>query len=83
MRGCSWRGLGLFRGAFGGRQFLEMLAHQFRMPHVNGAGMRFLFGNANFREIVQHRLGFYFQFARQFIDADLICVSHQFCFSSP
>jgi hypothetical protein len=49
-----------------------MLADQLGMLNVNRTGMRFLVVNANFRQIIQNRPGFYFQIAGQLIDADLI-----------
>jgi hypothetical protein len=42
----------------------------------NGAGVRFLFGNAESGQKVNDGFGLDLEFAREFIDADLICVAH-------
>jgi len=38
--------------------------------------VRFLLSDTRFGQIVENRLGFYFQVARELIDANLICFRH-------
>ncbi len=53
-----------------------MLAHQLGMLQVNRAGVRLFFGDADFREELDQDLRLDLQFARQFIDTDLIGICH-------
>jgi hypothetical protein len=39
---------------------------------VDGAGVRFLFGDAQFGESIQNLVGLYFQLPRQLVDANLL-----------
>ena len=79
---CSCFGRGFFGGAFGFRgafgvgYALEVLLNFFGDIGGNGAGVRFLFGNAESGQKVNDGFGLDLEFAREFIDADLICVAH-------
>jgi hypothetical protein len=63
---------------FGVRQALQVLANFLRDIYRNGAGVRLLFGDAVPCEQVDDRFGLDLQLARQFIDSNLICVSHAY-----
>jgi len=60
------------------RHALQVLANFLRYIYRNGAGVRLLFGDAVPREQVDDRFGLDLQLARQFIDPNLICVSHAY-----
>jgi hypothetical protein len=64
----------LFRGVRLGDR--KMLADQLGMIQINRTGMGLLIDNPDFGEKVQHRSGFYFQFAGQFVNAYLIWIRH-------
>ena len=53
-----------------------MLAHQLGVLQVNRARVRLLFRDADFRQELDQDLGLDLQFARQFIDTDLIGICH-------
>jgi hypothetical protein len=53
-----------------------MLAHQLGMLQVNRAGVRLFFRDADLRQELDQDLGLDLQFARQFIDTDLIGICH-------
>jgi hypothetical protein len=63
---------------FGVRYALQVLADFFSDLHGNGAGVRLLFGDAVAWQQVDDRFGLDLQFARQFVNPDLICVSHTY-----
>jgi len=69
-----FRGGSGFRGSFGFRQILEVLAHSFRGVNINGTGVRLFFGDARFRQIIEDGLGLDLEVAGQFVDANLIGV---------
>jgi hypothetical protein len=87
---CNWRRgparsrfrRGFFRGAFGFgggfgvRYTLQVLLNFFRDIGGNGAGVRFLFGNAESGQKVNDGFRLDLEFARELIDTDLICVAH-------
>jgi hypothetical protein len=62
----------------GVRHALKVLADFFRDIHGNGAGVRLFFRDAVPCEQVDDRFGLDLQLARQFIDSNLICVSHAY-----
>jgi hypothetical protein len=66
----------LLGGSFGGGEILEMLADQYRVLDVDGAGVRLLFGDANLGQIVDQHLGLDFKFTRQFVNSDLVGFRH-------
>lgn len=53
-----------------------MLAHQLGVLQVNRARVRLFFRDADFRQELDQDLGLDLQFARQFIDTDLIGICH-------
>lgn len=65
-----------FGGAFGVRHTLQVLLNFFRDIGRNGTGVRFLFGNAESGQKVNNGFRLDLEFARELIDADLICVAH-------
>lgn len=65
-----------FRGAFGVRYTLQVLLNFFRDIRGNRTGVRFLFGNAESGQKVNDGFRLDLEFARELIDADLICVAH-------
>jgi hypothetical protein len=69
------RALG-FRRAFRVGYTLQMMLNFFRYIGRNRAGMRFLFGNAKTGQKVNDGFRLDLEFARELIDADLICVAH-------
>ena len=64
------------RGAFGIRYTLQVLLNFFGDIGGNRAGVRFLFGNAESGQKVNDGFRLDLEFARELIDADLICVAH-------
>jgi hypothetical protein len=78
--GCVFRGL-FGHGFLLGRGFLfssvpEVLAHSLGCVDVDRTRMRFFLGNAGLRQIINNCLGLDLEFARQFVDADLIRFCH-------
>ena len=87
---CNWRrgparsrfGRGFFRGAFGFgsafgvRHTLQVVLNFFGDIGGNRTGVRFLFGNAESGQKVNDGFRLDLEFARELIDADLICVAH-------
>ena len=67
-----------FRLRLGVGYALQVLANFLRDIYGNGAGVRLLFGDAVPGEQVDDRFGLDLQLARQFIDSNLICVSHAY-----
>jgi len=65
-----------FRRTFGVRHTLQVLLNFFRDIGGNRAGVRFLFGNAESGQKVNDGFRLDLEFARELIDADLICVAH-------
>jgi hypothetical protein len=65
-----------FRGVFGVRYTLQVLLNFFGDIGGNGTGVRFLFGNAESGQKVNDGFRLDLEFARELIDADLICVAH-------
>jgi hypothetical protein len=65
-----------FGGAFGVRYTLQVLLNFFGYIGGNRAGVRFLFGNAESGQKVNDGFRLDLEFARELIDADLICVAH-------
>ena len=71
-----------FRGAFGFRGGLsvsdtfQMVLNFFRDIGGNRAGVGLLFGNAESGQKVNNGFRLDLEFARELIDADLICVAH-------
>jgi hypothetical protein len=53
-----------------------MVLNLFRYIGRNRTGMRFLFGNAKTGQEVNDGFRLDLEFARELIDADLICVAH-------
>jgi hypothetical protein len=53
-----------------------MLLNFFGYIGGDGTGMRLLFGNAKTGQKVNDGFGLDLEFARELIDADLICVAH-------
>jgi hypothetical protein len=53
-----------------------MLADLVRYGHLNGAGVRLFFADANLRQEVNDHLGFDFELASQLIDPNLTFVAH-------
>jgi hypothetical protein len=53
-----------------------MLANSFGSRQINRAGVRLLFGDAGFGQIVNDRFGFDFQFPSQLVNPNLSFVSH-------
>jgi hypothetical protein len=53
-----------------------MLAHQYRVIHIDRARVRLLLVDANLRQIVDQHLGLDFEFAGQFVNSDLIRFWH-------
>jgi hypothetical protein len=53
-----------------------MLAHLYGGFHFDGTGVRLFLGDPGFRQIIDNRLGLYFEFASQFVDSDLIRIGH-------
>jgi hypothetical protein len=53
-----------------------MFTDFFRGSEIDGAGVRFLFGNASLRQIVDDRFGFDLKVTGQFVDSDLVRVRH-------
>jgi hypothetical protein len=51
-----------------------MLACEFRMLDVDRARVRFLFCNADLRQVVDQHLRLDLKFPREFVDSDLISV---------
>jgi hypothetical protein len=72
-----FRSFGGFRGGFGFRQILKVLAHSFSGVNINGTGVRLFFFDAGFRQIIYDCLGLDLEVAGQFVDANLICVWHR------
>jgi hypothetical protein len=75
-RGGFFRGAIGFSGAFGVRYTLQVLLNLFGDIGGNGTGVRFLFGNAESGQKVNDGFRLDLEFARELIDADLICVAH-------
>jgi hypothetical protein len=69
------RAFGFSRG-FGIRHALQVMLDLFRHIGGNRTGMRFLFGNAKTGQKVNDGFRLDLEFARELIDADLICVAH-------
>jgi len=53
-----------------------MLAHLYSGFYIDRAGMRFLFSNAGFGQIVNDGLCLDLELASQFVDSDLIRLGH-------
>jgi len=75
-RGGFFRGAIGFSGAFSVRYTLQVLLNLFGDIGGNGTGVRFLFGNAESGQKVDDGFRLDLEFARELIDADLICVAH-------
>jgi hypothetical protein len=67
--------LGFF-GSFGIGQLAEMLSGKIGEGIFERAGMRLLFGDANFRQILNKHSGFNFKLARQFVNSNLTWFCH-------
>jgi hypothetical protein len=65
-----------FRGGLGIRDTLQMVLNFFRDIGGNRAGVGLLFGNAESGQKVNNGFRLDLEFARELIDADLICVAH-------
>jgi hypothetical protein len=63
-------------GSFGRGKRVEMRANFFRRREVDRARVGLLLSDAGLGQVVDDRLGLYFEIAGQFIDADLIDVRH-------
>jgi hypothetical protein len=78
--GCVFRRLISYGLLFGFRlrfgEGAKMLAHLYRGFYLDRAGMRFFLGNAGLGQIVDDGLGLDLEFARQFVDSDLIRIGH-------
>jgi hypothetical protein len=70
------RGTVGFGGGFGIRHALQVMLNLFRHIGGNRTGVRFLFGNAKTGQKVNDGFRLDLEFAREFINADLICVAH-------
>lgn len=75
-RRCFFRGTLGFRSAFGIRYTLQVMFNFFRDVGRNGTGVGLLFGNAKTGQKVNDGFRLDLEFARELIDADLICVAH-------
>jgi hypothetical protein len=53
-----------------------MFSDLLRGGNIDGTGVRLLFFDADFRQVVDNRLGFDFQLASQFVNSYLGFVSH-------
>jgi hypothetical protein len=79
---CSRFGRGFFRGAFGFggafgvRYTLQMLLNFFRDIGGNRTGVSLLFLDSKTGQKVNDGFRLDLEFARELIDADLICVAH-------
>jgi hypothetical protein len=65
-----------FRCRFGVRYTLQVVLNFFGYIGRNRTGVRFLFGNAKTGQKVNDGFRLDLEFARELIDADLICVAH-------
>jgi hypothetical protein len=65
-----------FRGAFGVRYTLQVLLNFFRDIGGNRTGVRLLFLDSKTWQKVNDGFRLDLEFARELIDADLICVAH-------
>jgi hypothetical protein len=61
---------------FGGRHIAKMLAHELGVFQVNRTRVRLFFRDADFRQELDQDLSLDLQFARQFINSDLIRICH-------
>ncbi len=59
---------------FGCRESLEMLPHEFGVVQVERARVRLLFGDADFRQIIDQDFCLDLEFPCQLVDADLIWI---------
>jgi hypothetical protein len=73
---CFFRRTLDFRRSFGIRYTLQVVLNLFRHISGNGTGVRFLFGNAKTCQKVNDGFRLDLEFARELINADLICVAH-------
>jgi hypothetical protein len=71
-----FRGAFGFRSAFGVRYALQVLLNFFRDIGGNRTGVRLLFLDSKTRQKVNDSFRLDLDFARELIDADLICVAH-------
>jgi len=71
-----FRGAFSFRGGLGVSDTFQMVLNFFRDIGGNGAGVGLLFGNTKSGQKVNNGFRLDLEFARELIDADLICVAH-------
>ncbi len=55
---------------------MKMFPDFFRRRKIDRTGVRFLFRDADLGQVINHRLGFHFQLAGQFVNANLSFVCH-------
>jgi hypothetical protein len=75
-------GLGRFRRGLLVGELVEMLAHQFGMLDVERTRVRLLFGDADFRQVLDQYLRLDLKLASEFVNSDLIGICHSFLTSS-
>jgi len=73
---CFFRCALGFRGAFRIRYTLQVMLNFFRNIGGNRTGVGLLLGNAKTGQKVNDGFRLDLEFARELIDADLICVAH-------
>ena len=73
---CFIGGDFFFGGYFRLGDIVEMFPHLFGGVHVNRTRVRLLFGDANFRQIVNDDFRLDLELAGQLVDADLIRLAH-------
>ncbi len=74
-RGLIGNGFGL-RRSFGVSQLMKVFSDFYRGGFIDRTRMGFLLGDASLGQIVQNRFGLHFEFAGQFVDANLRLFSH-------
>lgn len=75
-RRCFFRGALGFRGAFGIRYTLQVMFNFFRNIGGNRTGVGLFFLDSKTGQKVNDGFRLDLEFARELIDADLICVAH-------
>jgi hypothetical protein len=64
------------RRSFGVSQLMKVFSDYYRGGFIDRTRMGFLLGDASLGQIVQNRFGLHFEFAGQFVDANLRLISH-------
>jgi hypothetical protein len=68
-------GFGL-RRSFGVSQLMKVFSDYYRGGFIDRTRMGLLLGDASLGQIIQNRFGLHFEFAGQFVDANLRLISH-------